>query len=66
MSMNHYDDDEPGLSLRARLAMTGWIGTGLAGLLTAANHRRNQCSQRGTTVKCWLFQNPDPTGRGNA
>ncbi|MEZ3136988.1 hypothetical protein ACBG90_20000 [Stutzerimonas kunmingensis] len=36
--MNHYDDDEPGLSLRARLVMTGWIGTGLAGLLTAANH----------------------------
>ena len=37
-AMNHYDDDEPSLSLRARLAMTGWIGTGLAGLLTAANH----------------------------
>ncbi len=36
MNMNHYDDDKP--SLRARLAMTGWIGTGLAGLLTAANH----------------------------
>jgi len=36
--MQHYDDDEPGLSLRARLAMTCWIGTGLAGLLAAANH----------------------------
>jgi hypothetical protein len=36
--MQHYDDDEPGLSLRARLVMGGWIGTGLAGLLAAANH----------------------------
>lgn len=36
--MNHYDDDEPDLSLRARLVMGGWIGTGLAGLLAAANH----------------------------
>lgn len=38
MSSNHYDDDEGGLSLRARLAMSGWIGGGLAALLTAANH----------------------------
>ena len=36
--MQQYDDDEPSPSLRARLAMTGWVGTGLAGLLTAANH----------------------------
>jgi len=36
VSSNHYDDDKP--TLRERLAMTGWIGTGLAGLLTAANH----------------------------
>ncbi|WP_157825640.1 hypothetical protein [Pseudomonas sp. Choline-3u-10] len=36
--MQHYDDDEPGLSLRTRLAMSGWIGGGLAALLTAANH----------------------------
>lgn len=36
--MNHYDDDEPSPSLRERLAMTGWVGTGLAGLLAAANH----------------------------
>lgn len=36
--MNHYDDDEPGLSLRARLVMTGWIGTGLTGLAYVANH----------------------------
>jgi len=34
--MNHYDDDEP--TLRERLVMTGWVGAGLAGLLTAANH----------------------------
>ena len=34
--MNHFDDDEPSLSLRAQLAMTGWIGTGLGGLLAAA------------------------------
>lgn len=36
--MRHYDDDQPSLTLRARLVMTGWIGTGLAGLLAAANH----------------------------
>lgn len=36
--MQHYDDDEPSLSLRTRLAMSGWIGGGLAALLTAANH----------------------------
>lgn len=32
----------------------------------AFNRRNNQLTQRGTTVKCWIFQNPDPTGRGNA
>lgn len=36
--MQHYDDDEPCLSLRARLALTGWIGTGLTGLAYVANH----------------------------
>jgi hypothetical protein len=36
--MAHYDDDEPSLGLGGRLAMTGWIGGGLAALLTAANH----------------------------
>ncbi len=36
--MHHYDDEEPSLSLRGRLAMSGWIGGGLAALLTAANH----------------------------
>ena len=36
--MQHYDDDESSPSLRERLAMTGWVGTGLAGLLAAANH----------------------------
>ncbi|MGE6256273.1 bifunctional DNA primase/helicase, partial [Stutzerimonas stutzeri] len=39
---------------------------GVDSAVRAAFNRRNQCSQRGTTVKCWLFQNPDPTGRGNA
>ncbi len=32
----------------------------------AFNRRNNQLTQRGTTVKCWIFQNPDQTGRGNA
>lgn len=36
MSSNHYDDDKP--SLRERLAMTGWVGTGLTGLAYVANH----------------------------
>ncbi len=36
--MPQYNDDEPSLSLRARLAMTGWIGTGLTGLVYVANH----------------------------
>lgn len=36
--MQHYDDDEPSLSLRTRLAMSGWIGGGLAGLAYVANH----------------------------
>nr|WP_313222015.1 toprim domain-containing protein [Stutzerimonas nitrititolerans] len=31
----------------------------------AAFNRRNNMSQRGTTVKCWIFQNPDAK-RGNA
>ncbi|WP_313410748.1 toprim domain-containing protein [Stutzerimonas kunmingensis] len=39
---------------------------GVDSAVRAAFNRRNHLSQRGTTVKCWLFQNPDPTGRGNA
>lgn len=39
---------------------------GVDSAVRAAFNRRNPISQRGTTVKCWLFQNPDPTGRGNA
>ena len=39
---------------------------GVDSAVRAAFNRRNHLSQRGTTVKCWIFQNPDPTGRGNA
>jgi len=28
----------------------------------AFNRRNNQLTQRGTTVKCWIFQNPDQSG----
>lgn len=34
--MNHYDD-EPSLSLRARLAMGGWVCTGIAALGAVAS-----------------------------
>jgi hypothetical protein len=36
---------------------------GVDSAVRAAFNRRNQCSQRGTTVKCWLFQNPERTER---
>lgn len=37
----HYEEDEdpsPSLGLRARIAMAGWIGSGLAAIGAAANH----------------------------
>ena len=39
---------------------------GVDSAVRAAVNRRNQLTQRGTTVKCWIFQNPDQSGRGNA
>ncbi|TLX52872.1 hypothetical protein DN826_21375, partial [Stutzerimonas nosocomialis] len=32
----------------------------------AFNARNNALSARCTTVKCWIFQNPDAARRGNA
>ncbi len=36
---------------------------GVDSAVRAAFNRRNHLSQRGTTVKCWIFQNPERTER---
>ncbi|WP_421684498.1 hypothetical protein HKW98_09135 [Stutzerimonas urumqiensis] len=38
MQFDQDDDLSPGFGLRARIAMAGWIGSGLAAIGAAANH----------------------------